>query len=40
VPQRASKKRSAAMLEVTDETFAADVEGHRGLALVDFTGEG
>ncbi|MGD0089315.1 MAG: thioredoxin domain-containing protein [Planctomycetota bacterium] len=28
------------MLSVTDDTFEAEIGGHRGLALVDFTGEG
>jgi len=28
------------MIEVTDDTFATDIESHGGLALVDFTGEG
>jgi hypothetical protein len=25
---------------VTDDSFTSEIEGHRGLALVDFTGEG
>jgi len=32
--------RSAAMVHVTDDTFASDIEDHSGLAVVDFTGEG